>query len=132
MNRSYSASIDRPIKSIGALVDTLHERTQQFLWRWGLLIQCHQRPDRSFSWRGRQVPICARCFGLTIGLVSVPLYLHNQSLALAMVILLLLDGSSQALGLRESNNLLRFTTGFGFAIGLGGLIKGALNSLWNL
>jgi uncharacterized membrane protein len=25
---------------------------------------CHQRPDRSFAWQGRAMPVCARCMGL--------------------------------------------------------------------
>jgi uncharacterized membrane protein len=68
---------------------------------------------------------------LTLGAASVPLYSHNQYLALAMITVMLLDGVTQALRLRESNNLLRFATGFGFAIGLGGLLAGALHRLWN-
>jgi uncharacterized membrane protein len=28
---------------------------------------CHQRPERSFVFRGSQLPVCARCTGLYIG-----------------------------------------------------------------
>ena len=38
---------------------------------------CHQRPERSLMWRGRALPVCARCFGLYLG---VPL-----GLAVALV-----------------------------------------------
>lgn len=131
MSGNQTDSDNGPVRGGSVLVSTIHERVQQGLWRLGLVIHCHQRPDRSFFWRGRQIPICARCFGLTIGAVSVPLYLHNQYLALAMIIVMLLDGGSQALRLRESNNLLRVATGFGCAIGLGGLLTSALSKLWN-
>jgi uncharacterized membrane protein len=29
---------------------------------------CHQRPERSFALLGRPLPVCARCFGLYLGL----------------------------------------------------------------
>jgi len=131
LNENHSNSVIRSAWGRSVLVCNVHERLQQCLWHLGLLIHCHQRSDRSFFWRGRQVPICARCFGLTLGAASVPLYSHNQYLALAMITVMLLDGVTQALRLRESNNLLRFATGFGFAIGLGGLLAGALHRLWN-
>ena len=28
---------------------------------------CHQLPERSFSFRGKQFPVCARCTGVFIG-----------------------------------------------------------------
>lgn len=30
-------------------------------------IVCHQLPERSFVWAGRQWPVCARCSGLYLG-----------------------------------------------------------------
>ena len=27
-------------------------------------VVCHQRPERSFTWQGRPLPVCARCTGL--------------------------------------------------------------------
>ncbi len=30
-------------------------------------IVCHQRPERSFSYAGAQLPVCARCVGLYVG-----------------------------------------------------------------
>jgi uncharacterized membrane protein len=49
-----------------------------------------------------------------------------------LIAAMLLDGVTQALRLRESNNLLRLTTGFGFAIGIGGFAREALLKLWNI
>lgn len=28
---------------------------------------CHQKPERSFHWRGVQLPVCGRCVGLYVG-----------------------------------------------------------------
>ena|ERR1035438_8581875 len=131
MSGNHTNSVNRMVSGSSVLVSIVHEGVQQGLWRLGLVIHCHQRPERSFFLRGRQLPICARCFGLTLGAASVPLYSHSQYLALAMIAAMLVDGVTQALRLRESNNLLRFTTGFGFAIGLGGLLTVALHRLWN-
>jgi uncharacterized membrane protein len=44
----------------------VHEKVEGILWRIGIVIHCHQRPERSFFFEGRQVPICARCFGMLI------------------------------------------------------------------
>ena len=34
-----------------------------------ILFGCHARPDRSFFFRGRQFPICARCTGELVGML---------------------------------------------------------------
>jgi uncharacterized membrane protein len=31
---------------------------------------CHRIPERSFFWRGRQFPVCARCTGVFAGYVA--------------------------------------------------------------
>ena len=36
---------------------------------------CHQRADRSFYWKGRKFPLCARCTGVLVGyILAVPAY----------------------------------------------------------
>jgi uncharacterized membrane protein len=45
---------------------------------------------------------------------------------------MILDGVTQALNLRLSNNRLRFLTGVGFAIGCGGFFERGLRCLWNM
>ena len=93
---------------------------------------CHQRPERCFSISGKPMSICSRCLGFYLGLV-VGLFLpiviakimliDGNTLLLIMLISLIpmaLDGLTQLLGLRHSNNTLRFITGFlaGVVLGL--------------
>ncbi|MDO5151670.1 MAG: DUF2085 domain-containing protein, partial [Oscillospiraceae bacterium] len=33
----------------------------------GNALGCHQRPDRSFFYKGHQFPLCARCTGAVLG-----------------------------------------------------------------
>lgn len=88
---------------------------------------CHQRPDRSFFFRGHQFPLCARCTGLVVGTISyciysylIPVYYTYELLIISIILQLpyIIDGTTQYLGLRESNNILRFITGFIGAFGL--------------
>jgi uncharacterized membrane protein len=113
------------------LLSEVHEHVQQTLWRIGTVIHCHQRPERSFFLDGRQVPICARCFGVLIGTAMVPLYCHNLLVATVLIAAMFLDGGTQLLRLRESTNWLRFITGIGFAIGCGGFIERIAARVWN-
>ncbi len=88
---------------------------------------CHQRPDRSFFYKGRQFPLCARCTGFVIGTLvfslyslSVPVFYTYNLLYLSILLQLpyVIDGTTQFIGLRESNNILRFITGLIGAFGL--------------
>jgi len=88
---------------------------------------CHQRPDRSFFFRGHQFPVCARCTGFLVGTAAyciysymVPVFYSYNLLIFAILIQLpyIIDGTTQYFGYRESNNTLRFITGFIGAIGL--------------
>jgi uncharacterized membrane protein len=110
----------------------VYERARGILWRVARAIHCHQRPDRSFFFRRRQVPLCARCFGLLFGVLLVPLYRPDLRLAAALIFVMLLDGCTQALHLRESRNWLRFLTGIGFSLGCGGWLVKACHYLWNI
>lgn len=95
-------------------------------------MHCHQLPDRSFTYQNRQVPLCARCLGLLVGVILVPLYVRNLYIAPVLIAAMMLDGVTQALHLRLSNNWLRFLTGVGFAIGCGGFLERGLLCLWNM
>ena len=76
--------------------------------------------------------LCARCFGVYLGLLIggiIPfiitfIYQINVNLLLLLMIIgiapMALDGFTQYIGIRKSNNYLRFSSGFlaGFFLGL--------------
>ena len=93
---------------------------------------CHRKPERSFHIKGYQFPVCARCTGFYISLIVYFTYTYYffvdyTPFLLSSAILLLLpaaiDGLTQLLEYRESNNLLRFITGLLGGLGLGILVK---------
>jgi uncharacterized membrane protein len=89
---------------------------------------CHQKPERSFFWKGKQLPVCARCTGIHLGYLSFPIFLFSfwtVSLfwTLILIIPTLIDGLTQAYWKRESNNLLRVVTGLMAGIGTMSLIS---------
>lgn len=80
---------------------------------WG----CHQLPERSFFWKGYQLPVCARCAGVICGELSYVLFFRLTSkipfsISLASQIPMLIDGGAQLKTKYESNNAKRFVTGF--------------------
>ena len=88
---------------------------------------CHRIPERSFHIKGHQFPVCARCTGFYSGLFVFLIYEFlfkvnfNLELFILSIILLIpvsIDGFTQLFDLRESNNTLRFITGFIGGIGL--------------
>ena len=112
----------------------MHDSIQYWLYLAALKLRCHQRSDRSFSVRSRQVPVCARCLGLLIGPAFSGLYVcyPHPPLAFGCIIAFLLDSVTQMFGLRESNNWLRLFTGAGFsASALYLIIWGGTVWLWN-
>ena len=86
---------------------------------------CHQISARSFFVGSHQLPHCARCSGFFIGAGVSILYLHfnrrtngNKPFSLGQAVTFCLgllplafDGLTSYLGLRESNNILRYMTG---------------------
>lgn len=93
---------------------------------------CHRKPERSFIIKGHQFPVCARCTGFYISLIIYFTYTYyfyvdyNFALLTLAIILLIpagIDGLTQFLKQRESNNILRFTTGLLGGLGLGIIIK---------
>lgn len=84
---------------------------------------CHARPDRSFYFRGKQFPICARCTGELVGmvigiLIAVCYGCPNFWLTCLMMVPLVVDGFTQRLTAYESNNMRRLWTGILFGIAL--------------
>lgn len=88
---------------------------------------CHRKPERSFFIKGHQFPVCLKCTGFYTGLAVFLIYNHfykidyNFNLLIISIILLIptaIDGFTQFFEMRESNNTLRFITGFIGGIGL--------------
>lgn len=83
-------------------------------------LTCHGLEHRSFHLEGSPMPICARCTGIWGGMALGSLLFLvgglrsprvGASLAMIAVLPLVIDGATQATGLRESTNLLRLATG---------------------
>lgn len=81
---------------------------------------CHRIPERTFQIKGTYFPVCSRCTGLYTGAILYYIYAlfnfinYSQTviiISFVCILPLLTDGISQFLGLRESNNILRFITG---------------------
>jgi uncharacterized membrane protein len=101
---------------------------------------CHGDPVRSFWCKGKPLPLCSRCIMLyPFTLIFLPLgiwlfsIMEMRVLFMFMIFLLLdgplvIDGYTQYIGLRESNNTIRSITGAlagsGIGLSLGFLING--------
>ncbi len=92
---------------------------------------CHRLPDRTFNILGHYFPVCSRCTGLYLGAILFFTYsllffiVYSQTLILLTFIIItpmIIDGLTQYLGFRESNNGLRLITGFAAGFGLALLI----------
>lgn len=82
---------------------------------------CHCRADRSFFYKNKQFPICARCTGELIGIIiSIPMIILNGvfsiKLTLLMTIPIIIDGFLQLKTKYESNNIKRLITGILFGL----------------
>lgn len=80
------------------------------------MFYCHRMPERSFFFRGRQFPICARCTGILIGYIIGIFYIifYNKLgyiFELMLMFPLLIDGIGQYRGHFVSNNTRRLITG---------------------
>ena len=102
---------------------------------------CHQKAERSFFINGNQMPFCARCtsiwLGLAMGLGFLVFYkieLNEKFLYLIVIGLapIGIDGVGQLFGFWESNNIIRVITGvlIGFVCGVAiGLIIDEIRDL---
>lgn len=95
-----------------------------FIYKWlPIIFGCHHRADRSFFFRGKQFPICARCTGELLGIIVSLIYgfFYQVQPWICFLLLLpmILDGLVQLLTSYESNNTKRVITGFCFGFGLG-------------
>jgi len=90
---------------------------------------CHRRKDRSIKMSRYTFPLCARCTGLWLGFAMGLLFrfagLHAPLIfAVALMLPLIIDGLTQLVGYRESDNQLRILTGVLFGIATNMLFLG--------
>lgn len=97
---------------------------------------CHQKPERSFHFDGKQFPLCVRCNGVYFAIIMATylLLIGNFQITLNLTILPYLfiipmgiDGVTQYLNWRESTNSLRLITGVLADIGIIILIISIVN-----
>ncbi|WP_431811652.1 DUF2085 domain-containing protein [Lysinibacillus sp. FW12] len=84
---------------------------------------CHQRPDRSFYYKGRKFPLCARCTGMAVGyllstILVILLGLFDLWIIALLILPMAIDGIGQLFGKWTSNNNRRFLTGLPGGIGI--------------
>lgn len=91
------------------------------------IVACHRKPERSFFYKGKQFPVCARCTGISLGYLIIPLVTLNMvhiSIFWCLILLIptYIDGFLQAfLNKYESTNFRRVATGFIAGVGQGAL-----------
>ena len=94
------------------------------LMKFGEIWGCHQMPERSFTVKGYQFPLCARCTGVLIGHAGGLLACTKLKVpviaAFTDCFVMFADWLVQALGIKESTNNRRLVTGiiggFGAAV----------------
>lgn len=94
-----------------------------WLYKWlPIVFGCHCLDSRSFHYKGRRFPLCARCtgelLGILAGLITCPFWHPSLPVLLALMIPMVLDGGVQMLTAYESGNLRRLVTGALFGFGL--------------
>ena len=93
------------------------------LMNFGAKIGCHQMPDRSFSYKGYQFPLCARCTGVVFGealsIIAILCAIKIDLIfAFIFVLPLAIDGGLQYIKILQSNNIRRVLTGILAGFGL--------------
>lgn len=96
---------------------------KQWIYKWlPIIFGCHCRSERSFHWKGRQFPICARCTGELVGivlcLITFSMISCSSWIFAVLMLPMILDGGVQLVTSYESTNSRRFITGmlFGYAL----------------
>ena len=96
---------------------------KEWMYKWlPIIFGCHCRDERSFHYKGRKFPICARCTGELVGILLALFSCFFFRLpvwgCILIMIPLIVDGNIQMFTKYESNNFRRFVTGFLFGYGL--------------
>ena len=86
------------------------------LYALGTMSGCHQRPDRSFKYKGKPFPVCARCtgafFGYVLGYILCLFVFIPIWLLLLFCLIMYIDWFLQRVKILQSNNPRRLVTGF--------------------
>lgn len=85
-------------------------------------LTCHQMYERSFTLKGYQFPVCARCTGIFIGnIIGILLCIMKVRISLKICVLLIFimacDGFLQLFKIKESTNIRRFFIGILAGVG---------------
>ncbi len=91
------------------------------------IFHCHQLPNRSFHIKNFQLPLCARCTGLFLGMFFLaPIIsiftLGRFYISFSFIVIMIFDGVLQFTTSYESNNPKRLITGLGAGYGVTSLI----------
>jgi len=108
-------------------IDLINENIEG-AYKFPFYLFCHRIPERTFKLNGHYFPVCARCTGIWVSGIGILLYtaffpisydfVKLLLLAILLLVPMLVDGISQLLGMRETNNKIRFFTGLLAGIGL--------------
>ena len=93
---------------------------------------CHQLPSRTLHIKGLPLPLCARDTGIYIGFFISLIYIYLKKrnkadsppdikttiLLCSLMLLMIIDGGTSYLGMRQTSNMLRYYSGvfFGFPL----------------
>lgn len=96
---------------------------KQRLYFWlPIIFGCHCKSERSFHYKNKQFPLCARCTGELIGILGgivVNIFVKANLLTIIILMLpMLIDGFLQLKTSYTSNNFKRLLTGilFGYSL----------------
>lgn len=88
----------------------------------GEMSGCHRMPERSFFFKGKQFPVCARCtgafIGYFIGYVTFPFFRLPPLLCVLFCAIMFADWFVQRIDLLPSTNIRRLLTGTLCGMGL--------------
>lgn len=108
-----------------------------FFYKWlPIFFGCHTKGERSFYYRGRKFPICARCTGELIGIIisfiAMFFLKFNNTINILFLVPMIIDGFLQLLTKYESNNIKRLITGILFGFALSNLFLESVRFVWIL
>lgn len=93
-----------------------------FIFAIGNYTGCHHLPERSFFYRGKQFPVCARCTGVFIGQLfsCITGVFINMTLSIPVLFLAIMgiDWGLQEFKIKPSTNFRRLITGILGGFGL--------------